>query len=467
MFMVLDGGAMLYEIVKKTRTPSNLFEIKSLQVKTPKGSNVKFGTRKVYVDFPRVAYFIQQIILEICSSKIPQIASKTIEDAFNKIREVKSAVDEINNEKKDPKTDLGYLTECLEKLGVKWSCVYTPIYKKPILKFYTNKYFKELWTTKLVQFINDLNSGNDNPIEIYKKVQTLTPEYKKVQEYVHTKPKIFEIFLSSEINPYKKELERVWGISQKLMKLIDPYEYGNPKLYREIDKIFMDIKTIIHQIHLILESGYCFSGYLLLRKLLTNFALIIFYDSLINWLLKQKIEVRGWIDGGEDGRDIISKYVSEFSHKWASLYPYKDLIIYEEEQEEKSRKYFKITSIDDFVSKYRKGHLIRELTAGSYIDLKDRFLRETLDVVIALSVDIFEFAEGNYKLDSRDKVVSIEYGKLSEIVHEPIHIDFPPFSSLLEYIGFLHHLRKVRQLLDLVIKNYRRFIISQNNNSNR
>jgi len=53
---------MLCEI-KKTRTSSNLFEIKSIfaSEKNIKKALCKLGARKIYVDFPKIAYLIQQI----------------------------------------------------------------------------------------------------------------------------------------------------------------------------------------------------------------------------------------------------------------------------------------------------------------------------------------------------------------------------------------------------------------------
>ena len=143
---------ILFEKVARTRNPSNLFEISFLRVYS-RGFRVKLGTRKIYVDFPRIVYFIQQIILGICSNKIPQIPTNTVEDLFDKIEETERAVNEINYEKEDSNTDLGFLTEKLGKLGIKWSCIFRSWYKKPVLRFYTDRYFKDLWVVKLKQFI--------------------------------------------------------------------------------------------------------------------------------------------------------------------------------------------------------------------------------------------------------------------------------------------------------------------------
>ena len=48
------------------------------------------------------------------------------------------------------------------------------------------------------------------------------------------------------------------------------------------------------------------------------------------------------------------------------------------------------------------------------------------------------------------------YQKLSHSVHEPIVVDFPPHSSLFEFLGLLHYLRKVLEILSLSFTNFER-----------
>jgi len=147
-------------------------------------------------------------------------------------------------------------------------------------------------------------------------------------------------------------------------------------------------------------------------------------------------------------------YVSNFTHKWKLIYLYKDLIVCKDIGKG-TRTDIKITDINAFKSLYKKGQLL-DVFREKYVDLRDAFLRQSLDIVVTFSIDVFEFAEKDYELSANNTVVSDEYRKLGEVVHEPIHIDFPPFSSLLEYIGFLHHLRKVRHILSLIIKSYKK-----------
>jgi len=210
---------------------------------------------------------------------------------------------------------------------------------------------------------------------------------------------------------------------------------------------------------MILESGYCFSGYVLLRKFLTDFAYIIFYDSITNWLLKHGIKDEIIVKEGYS-KEVISTYVSEFPHKWVSIHSYGELIAYEdlEKRDKDTKLLFKIPDLDTFANAYKKwgkNQILNRLTT-SYVYPRDKFLTELLDVIVTYSIDIFEFIENDYQLKNNDKIVSKEYSKLSEVIHEPIYIDFPPFSSLIEYLGFLHHLRKVRYFLNLVVKNYKK-----------
>lgn len=126
--------------------------------------------------------------------------------------------------------------------------------------------------------------------------------------------------------------------------------------------------------------------------------------------------------------------------------------------DEDTKLLFKIPDLDTFANAYKKwgkNQILNRLTT-SYVYPRDKFLTELLDVIVTYSIDIFEFIENDYQLKNNDKIVSKEYSKLSEVIHEPIYIDFPPFSSLIEYLGFLHHLRKVRYFLNLVVKNYKK-----------
>ncbi|WP_048086354.1 hypothetical protein [Ferroglobus placidus] len=91
------------------------------------------------------------------------------------------------------------------------------------------------------------------------------------------------------------------------------------------------------------------------------------------------------------------------------------------------------------------------------IQPRDKFLIELLDLLAVKPANVFEINDIN-TINIRSKEIWEEYKKLSEVVHTPIFIDFPPFSSILEYIGIVHHLRKVRYNLEKVITNYSKLI---------
>jgi hypothetical protein len=61
----------------------------------------------------------------------------------------------------------------------------------------------------------------------------------------------------------------------------------------------------------------------------------------------------------------------------------------------------------------------------------------------AIRQDIFIPEKSKEKLNNPSYKAYIEYHKLSDAVHNPIFVDFPPYSSTIEYLGFLYHLRTV------------------------
>ena len=411
--------------------PSDLFTLPSLRPYVS-NSKVKLGTRKLFVDVPRGTYEIISYIIGFCDNEIR--GSNFKED-----------VDRIKAWKKDTETDIGFLTESLGRIGIRWNIDWKNFYKKPVITINLNRYYRKFWIDKVGKFINDLNHGDDSPIKIYNKVRTLTPSYEKVQLREHEVPLIFELFFGKNFSLFMEELTKLWESISKFKDVLEKLRLDIRTII-ELEQIFMDLKVLIQQILMGIKRGYCLNGFILLRKILTDIGRIVFLLSYST--------AKGVVFGrelGDDWKGVLNYWSFSFMDDWVLIAEYGNTWIVERIGGKVERKSKKIVDLNTFKN------IIRKEIPDS-IEPKDRFLVEQLDVIRSLGVDIFKFAKENLQLT--DKKIYEEYRKLSEIVHEPAYLDYPPFSSFLEYLGFLHHLRKTRLCLQEVMKNYRRFLKS-------
>jgi len=203
----------------------------------------------------------------------------------------------------------------------------------------------------------------------------------------------------------------------------------------------MDIKTLIQQILNVIRSGYCLAAFILLRKILVDIGYLMFYFTLS---IKIIDEVEGdYIKG-------LENYISSFTHKWKRVSSYKGYILIEKDRKLKHEetKKIRIRDIETFRNTLKKKPSKFKQVEFEY---SDKFLMEQLDVIRTFKIDIFNYAKSNKKLEEKDKEIYREYGKLSEVIHIPIYLNYPPFASLLEYIGFQHHLTKIRKLMEETI----------------
>ncbi|RLG14462.1 hypothetical protein DRN69_04235 [Candidatus Pacearchaeota archaeon] len=210
----------------------------------------------------------------------------------------------------------------------------------------------------------------------------------------------------------------------------------------------MDIKTLIQQILNVIKSGYCLAAFILLRKILVDIGYLIFFStSPIKTTSNEENKFEeDYIKGLED-------YISSFTYKWKFASSYKGYILIEEDRkpELKEAKKIRIRDIETFRNTLKKKSLKFKQVEFEYTD---KFLMEQLDVIRTFKIDIFTYAKSNRKLKEKDKEIYKEYRKLSEVIHTPIYLNYPPYASLLEYIGFQHHLTKIRKLIEETITTY-------------
>ncbi|ADC64604.1 hypothetical protein Ferp_0428 [Ferroglobus placidus DSM 10642] len=280
----------------------NTFKIPTLQI-YHKGGLIKLGTRSVYVDFPRGVYELQRFLLELCN--------RVIESAGH---DYQNGTEMIKSQKADPKSDINFLTSILEKFRIKWSITFLPYYKKPVIKFYVNGYFKSLWPFKLKSFVEELNQGRDSPKEIYEKARTLTPEFLRVSEAAKREtlskiPSCFELLFNSSLSPYSeiqglvKLMERLYRIAEKVEDMLFQYL---------ILESIADLKTSLHNLMRVLESGYAFGCYPLLRKFLTSFSYAIFLHSFYMYMQEHKTPEELYESDKEDLREALLNYAANF-----------------------------------------------------------------------------------------------------------------------------------------------------------
>jgi len=418
--------------LKAVKHTSKAFRLATLQV-ILRGYHIKLGSRSVYVDFPRGIYTIQMFVLNECNNIIAESDN------------IRKGVDSVKTQRNDLNSNLGFLTSILKKLGISWNIVYAEWYKKPVIKFHVNKYFESYWVMKIKRFVEDLNRGNDDPRKIYNRARTLTPEYLKIMEATR-RPVCFDILFASELSPYR-EIEALMGIVNKFYRFTEGVEH--PVIKERLTEIITDIKTSIYGLKTVVESGHVFGGYLLLRKILTSFSLVIFFHLLIKHIYKPVSN--GDLERDDDLKKDLQNFVLKFPSEWKIIQPYGDFILIGDmDRELKTERTVPIQDLRTFLSIRDK--ILREKPVA---EPKDKFLMELLDFLNTQSGDIFlEEIHSNTSSEAWN-----EYKKLSKIVHDPILVDYPPFSSTLEYIGFVHHLRKVRYTLEKALLNYSKVTI--------
>lgn len=340
----------------------------------------------------------------------------------------------INSEKRDTRTELGKITMCLEKLGIKWSCRYGTLFvKPPVITLNYEKYFEITWPKKLKQFIKELSEGDDDPVRIYDKAQAMAIEYPK-KFRGERRPAIFDFFFKSELSPFK-ELDILRKHVNKLGKIVKKSHAGVIAC--------TDAKTVLHQIQGMLETGHCLGGYFLLRKLLVDVGFAVFSDSLSSRLKTEVVEV----DMDELLEKIFQKICEE---KWLLCqYTGEYLRIYEPIEIKPCNK---VTDFHNFTS--IRESLLKDPESIPRYDFRDTFLVQCVDVV-SNGNDIFEY-EASEREKYKEGEAYVEYSKLSNAIHEITWVEFPPFSSFIEYLGFLHHLRKTSYIIQNAVKGYQK-----------
>jgi len=236
----------------------------------------------------------------------------------------------------------------------------------------------------------------------------------------------------------------------------------------------------IDQLYLLEAHGHFSPGFLLLRKLLADLGMVLFFRSFAEEYPRVDPKSHEKHLSEELKERVLESemftWQKEFEKNWFRVYCMEIPYILEEEANkvENIDMTMNIKTLSYLAKLYRNGELERfyctekireaqkkknteyssiEFSDTVYIDSIDLFIQNTLLVFDAINAGV-AFPSHKEKLKNPEmRRAYVEYHKLSNAVHSPLLVDFPPYASTLEYLGFLHHLRIVRGIfLDVVGK---------------
>ncbi|NJE12129.1 hypothetical protein [Thermococcus sp. LS2] len=479
----------LVSYVQSSKNPAKLFEIPYLSVRNPRDASIRIGTRKVFADFPRIAtesLFV--FIRDYCDEKFKDVmkAKPKTQEEFDKwIRKIQRIIEEIKREKEDQETEIGYISKNLEEIGIKWWINFREHYKKPVIIIDVNEYYKRFWSEKIKDFVQKLNGSYDYPSQIYDMASELSPQYQKLQLNVTT-PKIFEVLKDANLD-IGYELKKLSRMIEKLRQVtvIPTADVYQIELKGVVDATFSDMLGIVHQLYTILNTGHFFSGYLLLRKLLIDLGIILFFKSFAEEY--PKITRLAKISGEEKIGILyegLKQYADDFKTKWMRVYYDSSGMpllapTTPERIEDNISESLEIRNFEELKSHYNAGNIQSVITEGRAmikkkkkimevnlhaIEFKDTVYVEAIDILRLHKVLVFDAVNANIQVpkSKKDKLresqkykAYAEYHKLSDAVHTPVLVDFPSYSSTLEYLGFLHHVRVVNEVFQEVLQAYK------------
>ncbi len=266
-----------------------------------------------------------------------------------------------------------------------------------------------------------------------------------------------------------------------------PENYGRQIIaWNDLTKIFYDILGLLNYLEALLEVGHFHSGYNVLRSLIRDLGDALIVVSLAQYYESIASELEDEFLKEEDKESAVyvglEQVKEKFADTWLKVYYDKEGRPFSGDapldSQEDYDKTFYIKTLEElrkelvqgiFVEFYKNKRVTRTVKKNrakrySLIDFKDRVYYESVDMFIQTGKLPFEVAlDKTVPLPTKKSFgdfskfpVANEYHKLSDVVHNPVLMDFPPYSSTIEYLGFLHHLKIVREIFENVLWVYRR-----------
>jgi len=231
---------------------------------------VKLDLRNPLVDFPRLAEGTIDQLLYWCDQIVKQ--SSDFAQSANLILEAK----------KSSETPFGKLSKILSSMGISWGVEIG----NEDLTVYINPegYYNRYWGVKLIDFVDRLNKGEDYPETIYERASMLTPSY-NVSHFAYRaqvfKPAVFNLFEKSGLDVVF-ELDSLVSIVDIIGQnvLSFPIEYlPQIEFIGLIKSALADMRVTIDQLYFLEAHGHFSPGFLLLRKLLADLGMVLFFRS--------------------------------------------------------------------------------------------------------------------------------------------------------------------------------------------
>jgi len=421
---------LISKLTGERRRIIKMFELPTLQF-TVRELSVKIGSRHLYVDLPRFAYDLIYYVAVHCHKLVSESPNTS------------EAIGTIKMQKSDPQTELGSLTLLLHKLGIDWHIFYREWYKKPVIRWDPIRYFESIWPRKLMGFADELNES-DNLTILYKKIRTLTPRYLKPVSASGRIPHCVNVLFTMSLNPFH-EVRRMYMFCSKMLRFAERQE--DPLSKDFLLSHLADIKECLASIESLLTKGHIFACYQILRKILVmtgSFIFTLMYSSTL------KGQGGNSICSENEARREFEVLVEHFPKVWEDVIFDKNIVLIKGIPIATEKKLLCITDLGTFFAVRDK------VTSGIDLETRDRFLTEILDLMIEDPCNIFDKNVRKECLRIVKQTAWNTYQKLSLSVHEPIVVDFPPHSSLFEFLGLLHYLRKVFEILSLSFTNFER-----------
>lgn len=483
--------AEFFGLIQTEKFPHKLFSINFLSLSTPKRSYVKIGTRTPFVDFPRIAWTVfYNDIHHYCETILkdyvpPDQFREYLKDSLlfrptDIFKLLEAGVDLIKKEQNNHLSPLYDLSKILTKLEITWSITFQWWYKRPVIRIYTDRYYKTLWMEKIKNFVDLLSRGKDDPYFIYKVSSEMSVEYARYNLNLglsdfEKRSLIFRILEATPSLSVPRELQKMYKVIEKLtthleLNIMTEYDLLLQSLYQAL---ISDMKSSVYQLSSIYQSGHYLGGYHLLRHLIQDLGNLI----VINFLSSESKRLLPTIYPQDRGEAVnkmkeelnttwrtLEEYLNEFSSTWIN-YMVLDLVgiphikLLDVDEFPLKRNKWDSTNFDNLIRFYHNGHLKEKIKNYEVPLFTDRVLYESIDAVLKYQMNLQDIISNKNDLQNTSrKLVSVEYSKLSTAVHKPIIVDFPPYSSTIEYLGFLHHLKIVRKIFEDVLKVYRRRI---------
>jgi hypothetical protein len=370
---------------------SKIFPSYPLQIVSPRKSNIKIASRRIYVDFPFEYYsFIGEVAYKMSKSKDPQKVFQEELESFNSNEEIKK-ITNFNN------IPLGTI-----------SLITTPLTTKLLLKLKINwPIFLQYLESKAQELISKIEEDGSYIREVYNEILA---NYFRVAGNYALKQNIR--FISSYQLENFKKLLRILGEIHEIQNILS-YLRQTIENIRKIVKLegielwMLQLESDFYEIEKCLENIDILSCYFYLRNALENLIKLIVYSDIAKSF------------------NICNEIL---------------LLSFFYEKIAKERCY----SIKKLKEYYSKKNILKDISEVASEQIYQVMINKQLPKLGINSQALKEFEDG-YKIPK----IKNYWSACSEIIHNQSPL---PIFSLLEIKSFKHFLRQYSEKFISIIK---------------